>query len=319
MKKSVKIYALVLLLSSSTIASGQKHTLDSIHVRIDNNLELSLTIYEYADLAENVEKDLKSLQSILKDNFDVPEKESYTIDYVADKLVSIKQTEPGKKIIWENGSQSSYQYSKQCNINSNKYFLNIQYNEPESLISDTLIIRLKEVIDTISHIQGRLSKSYNFSFVGETLIHDKQFDKVNGRMDVINLKGGVGLNLIKNQPVIDLSAEIGILFSKKGILKNQYYLSYNQLSDFDENSKVNLNGFVNIGYRYNLSNDLNDPNWLGLEVGFLTAENGELFEKNTYKFGFNWEIGKYISVSPQFYLSGDFKVFYPAIRIGFGF
>ncbi|MBK6964775.1 MAG: hypothetical protein IPH20_12750 [Bacteroidales bacterium] len=143
MKKSVKIYALVLLLSSSTFASGQKHTLDSIHVRIDNNLELSLTIYEYADLAENVEKDLKSLQSILKDNFDVPEKESYTIDYVADKLVSIKQTEPGKKIIWENGSQTTYQFNNQCNINSNKYFLNIQYNEPESLISDTLIIRLK--------------------------------------------------------------------------------------------------------------------------------------------------------------------------------
>ncbi|MBK6964776.1 MAG: hypothetical protein IPH20_12755 [Bacteroidales bacterium] len=96
-------------------------------------------------------------------------------------------------------------------------------------------------------------------------------------------------------------------------------MSYNQLSDFDENSKVNLNGFVNIGYRYNLSNDLNDPNWLGLEVGFLAVENGDLFENNTYKFGFNWEIGKYISVSPQFYLSGDFKVFYPAIRIGFGF
>ncbi len=319
MKNSVKISALTLLFLSSIVASGQKQILDSVCVRIDNTIELNLIIYDYSELSETVEKDLKSLQSVLKDNTGISEKEYYTIDYLADKQLTIKQSEPGTKIIWENGKQTTYQFNNQCNINSNKYALNIQFNEHESLISDSLLDKLKKVIDTTSLIQSRFSKAYNFSFIGENLIHDRQSDEVRGQMDMINLKGGVGLNLIKNQPVIDLSAEIGILFSKKGILKNQYYLSYNQLSDFDENSKVNLNGFLNIGYRYNLSNVVKDPNWLGLEVGFLVAKNGDLFKNNTYKFGFNWEIGKYISVSPQFYLSGDFKEFYPAIRIGFGF
>jgi hypothetical protein len=318
MKNSIKISALTLLLLSSMVTSGQKQLLDSVCVRIDNNIELNLIIYDYSELAETVEKDLKSLQVVLKDNAGISEKESYTIDYLADKQLTIKQTEPGKRIIWENGKQTTCQFNNQCNIYSNKYALKIQFNERESLVSDNLPAKLKEVIDTTSLIHSRFSKTYNFSFVGETLIHDKQSDEVNGQMDVINLKGGAGLNFIKNQPVIDLSAEIGILFSKKGILKNQYYLSYNQLSDFDENSKVNLNGFVNIGYRYNLSNVVKNPNWLGLEIGYLAVQHGDLLKKNTFKFGINWEIGKYISVSPQLYLSGDSKEFYPAIRIGFG-
>ena len=109
----------------------------------------------------------------------------------------------------------------------------------------------------------------------------------------------------------------GFTFSKKGIWKNQFYLSYNQLSHFENNSKINLNGFVNIGYRYNLSKTIGNPNWLGVELGYLVNRNGDLFGKNTFKFGVNWEIGKYISVSPQLYLSSD--LVYPAVRIGFGF
>jgi len=309
----------LLLLSSIIITYCQKPYLDSICVQIDDKIELNLKIYDYTSLGENVEKDLNSLQSILKDNNDIPEKVSYSITYEPNKLLSIKQTGPGERIIWENGKQTRYQFNNQCNINSDNYSLKIQFNEIEKLVSDSLIIKIKEVIDTTSSIQGRISMTYNYSFQGENLVHNMQLDKINGQMDMLSLKGGVGVNLIKNQPVIDLSAEMGLIFSKKGILKNQYYLSYNQLSDFGDNSKVNINGFVNIGYRYNLSNTFGNPNWLGVELGYLTNRHGDLFGKNTFKFGVNWELGKYISVSPQLYLSGDLTQFYPAVRIGFGF
>ena len=76
MEKSGKIYIASLLLLSSIITYGQKPYLDSICVQIDNNIELSMSIYEYSGLAENVEKDLKSLQSILKDNTNIPNKET---------------------------------------------------------------------------------------------------------------------------------------------------------------------------------------------------------------------------------------------------
>jgi len=282
-------------------------------------MELNLAIFDYTNLALNVEKDLKGLQSILKDSKDIPEKVSYAVFYLPDISLSIKQTEPVERIIWENGKQTRYKFNNQCYINSKNYYLKIQFNELEKLISDSLTTKLKEVIDSVCDSQSRKSTIFNYSFQGKNMIHQKQLDKITGQSDVITLKGGIGVNFIKNKPIIDLSAEMGFMFSKKGIYNNQFYVSYNQLSDFGENSKVYLNSFTNIGYRHNLSNTAKDPNWLGLEFGYLTSKNGEMFGKNTCKFGINWEIGKYMSVSPQLILSDNFKELYPALRIGFGF
>ena len=75
---------------------------------------------------------------------------------------------------------------------------------------------------------------------------------------------------------------------------------------------------MNAGYRYNLSKTMYKPNWLGVELGYLLSRHGKLFRKNTFRFGVNWEIGKYITVAPQIYISGDFNEIYPAVRIGFG-
>lgn len=316
MKKLRKIYPASLLLLGCIIANGQKPLLDSICVQIDDNIALRMGIYEYSGLAENVAKDLKSLQSVLKDNIDIPEETAYSINYEPDELLTIEKTGSIEKIVWKNGEHSTYKYDYQCNISSNNYSLSIQYNELETLFSESLIDKIRKVVDTTNTLQGRLSVTYNYSFQGDNMIHDHLSDKVNGQLDALSLKGGVGANLIKNQPVVDLSAEAGLMFSKKGILKNQFYLSYNQLSDFSDVSKVSLNGFANIGYRYNLSHAASNPNWLGVELGYLTVKQGDLFEKNTFRLGVNWEIGKYMTVAPQLYFSGN--SIYPAIRIGFG-
>jgi hypothetical protein len=316
MKNIKKIYTASLLLLSSIITFGQKHTLDSINVQIDNEIELSINIYEYSRLTESLEKDLKSLQALLKDNSNIPASSPYSIIYAPNKSLSIKQTVPIEKIIWENGKQSTYHFSNQCNIRSDKYFLKIKYNELKELVSDSLIVKVKGVVDSTIAIQGRYSMTYNYSFHGNNQIHDEQIYRLDGQRDILCLKAGVGVNLIKNQPVIDLAAEMGLIFTKKGILKNQYYFSYNQLSDFSDNSKVNTNGFANIGYRYNLSKTKNNVNWLGIELGYLTIKNGNMFEKNTFRLGVNWGLGKYMTIAPQLYFSGNST--YPAMRIGFG-
>jgi len=318
MKKLRKVkIAASLLLCSTLITYGQKTYHDSISVHIDDKMEINMTVYDFKALGENVEKDLKTLQSILKTNSDIAGKVTYSIFYKPDKSMSIKQTGPGERIFWENEKQIRYKFNNQCFIDADKYQMQIQFDEFERLISDSLIFKIKEVIETTNSVQGGFSATYNYSYQEGKLVHNKQLDRVNGQMDAISLKGGVGVNMIKNQPVIDLSAEVGFTFSKKGIWKNQYYLSYNQLSDFDENSKINPNGFINAGYRRNLSNTVGKSNWLGVELGFIVSRNGNLFEKNTFRLGVNWEIGKYMSVSPQLYFSKNMS--YPALRIGFGF
>lgn len=320
MKNFKKTYILLLLFTLSVIYTyGQKNTLDSVCVQMGENLQLNMAIYDYSDLIENVSKDLKSLQVILKDNNNIPEKGFYTISYEPDKLVSIKQSEQLERIIWEDGKQTNYQFNNQCKVKSNNYYLEIRFNELEDIVSDSLIVKIKEVIDSTNILQGRLSTTFNYSWQGAELLHNKELDKQSSPMDMISLSGGVGVNLIKNEPVIDISAQIGFIFSKKGILKNEFYVSYNLLSDFADSSKIHLNSFINVGYRYNLSKVANKSNWLGVEFGYLLSQNGELFKENTFKLGVNWSVGKYISVSPQLYLSGDLKEVYPAIRIGFGF
>lgn len=318
MNKIIKISTLSLLMLCSSFLFGQQIVLDSVCAQIEDKAKINLAIYKYSNLPENVEEDFKSLQLILKETKDIPEKMSYSIVYEPNKSVTIKQTEANEKIIWENGEPSKYQFKNQCYIKSNNYSLYIQFNEFEELISDNLLAQILETIDTTANIQNRYSKTYNYSFKGMQLIHNNQYDTKSGQRDMIMLKGGVGVNLIKSEPVIDISAEIDFTFNKKGILRNQYFVSYNLLFDFLEDPKINSNGFLNIGYRRNLSNNVDKPNWLGVEVGYLVNNHGALFGKNTFKLGANWELGKYVSVSPQLYFSDDFKETYPAVRIGFG-
>lgn len=319
MKNFNKSNTLLVLLLGSIFTYGQKPFLDSAYVQIGEKMELNLSIYEYEDLIENVDKDLKNLKSILEANTDILEKGNYAINYTPDEVLSIEQITAGKEIIWTEGGHVQYQYANQCNINSENYHLLVHFNELDNLLSDSLLIKLKEVIDTTNHIQGRYSTAYNYSFEGKNMIHNKDLDMNIGETDLIALSGGVGLNLIKNHPVIDIAAEVAIMLNKKGIMKNQYYVSYNLMFDFADSAKVNTNGFINVGYKHNLSKTKGKRNWLGVELGYLASRNGGLFKENTFKFGVNWEVGKYISVSPQLFMSGDFTEFYPALRIGFGF
>lgn len=316
MKRFKNILPLILLLCCTILNAQEEPFHDSIHVQINDKTELELAVNNYKDLGGNIETDFTNLKSILKESDEIPKGVSYIINYDPNTLVSIKQSGQNEKIIWKDNELSHYQLNNKCIINSDKYHLLIRFNDIESLLSDNLIVKIKEAINTTDTIQGRFAATYNYSFQGDKLVHNKQFDKITGQIDALELKGGVGINIIKNQPVIDLSAETGFIFSKKGIWKNWYYLSFNQLSDFDKNSTINFNCFVNIGYRNNLSGSVKNPNWLGLEIGYLAIRHSDLFEKNTFRFGVNWEIGKYITISPQLYLSRHSS--YPAVRIGFG-
>lgn len=319
MKKIKQIASISFLIFSTSFIYAQKTAMDSVCVQIENKAEMNLAIYSYNNLAENIEDDFSSLQIILKETKDIPEEISYTINYIPNKSLIIKQNMESERIVWKNGEQTKYQFNNQCNVTTASYYLQIRFNELEELISDSLIAQIMEVIDTTTNIQSRYSTIYNYSFEGMQLTHNQQFDKNILHRDMLSLSGGVGVNLIKNEPVIDISAGLALSFSKKRILKNQYYASYNLLFDFTGETTINVNGFLNIGYRNNASKKVNKSNWLGVELGYLVNRQGDLFEKNTFKLGVNWELGKYVSVSPQLYMSGDFNQFYPAIRIGFGF
>lgn len=298
---------------------SQKPYLDSVNVQLGNKMEVNMKIFSYDSLSAIVARDLKSLQSILLERKELPSQGTYAITYEPDSRLSIKPGIAGERIVWDKGGMTRYTFDNRISILSELYQLQIQFNDPAEIFSEQTQKNLKDVIDSVFTIKSRLSTTYHFSAHEGKIVRNAQLDKVTGQKDVAILNGGLGVNLIKGQPVIDLSAQLGLIFCKKSIWKHQYYLSYSQLSYFNDLSSPKLNGFLSLGYKYNMSNTIGKPNWLGMELGYLVSRNGDLLQKNTMRLGFNWDVAKYISVAPQLYVSGDFKEIFPAVRIGFGF
>lgn len=315
--KYLKITLTITLIAlSSALSHAQKTYKDTLSVTIDDKIKVGLSIYDYSYLKETVEDNLEILNKILQDNNDIPVNLPYVIIYEPLKKLSIKEAESTETVIWENGKQKPYKFTNTCKISAKSYFMIIEFNELEDLTSEELINQLKEAIDTTTAQHSRHSRLFNYEFKNDSIISNK-YNTVGRRGDMLSLKAGVGANLIKNQPVIDLSGEVAFTFSKKGLLKNQYYLSYNLLYDFIDNSKANLNSFLNVGYRYNLSNAKDGSDWLGVEFGYLISREGDMFDDNTFRFGLNWDVGNSITVSPQLYISKEQT--FPGLRIGFGF
>jgi hypothetical protein len=316
MKYLKQTLTIALIALNITLSHAQKTYQDTLSVKIDNKIEVGLSIYNYSDLKDTVEDNLEVLNKILKDNNNIPVNLPYTIIYEPHKKLSIKEAESKETVIWENGKQKPYKFTNTCKISAKSYFMIIEFNELEDLTSEDFINRLKEAIDATITNQNRYSRLFNYEFKEGSMASNE--DNIIGkRGDMISIKAGVGANLIKNQPVIDLSGELAFVFQKKGISKNQYYLTYNLLYDFIDNSKTNLNSFLNLGYRYNLSNNRDDSDWLGVEFGYLISREGDMFDKDTFRFGFNWEVGNSITISPQLYISSEQT--FPGLRIGFGF
>jgi hypothetical protein len=136
-------------------------------------------------------------------------------------------------------------------------------------------------------------------------------------LDQIELTAGAGAGLVKSTWVADLSFRIAVGFNRKGVLRSPY-ISSNLVFDFDTESNINVNTFLNLGYQWNIDKYAEKPRLLGVELGYLISKHGDLFGENTFKMGFNWSPVKGVYVSPQLYITDNFKTMFPGIRIGFG-
>ena len=305
------------------VSFAQNSYLDSIHIKIDNKIDISLKKYTSKDISEEIKTDLVNLQTILSKNSSVSIYDAFIINYFPNKSMTISPFEPIEYIDLGNNENVSFKYNYQCVINTSNYSMIIKSSDIEAVFSENVYTKLKTAQDETQANQDRFLATHYYTFSGDEMTSVKRFDDScapNGSpSDMILLTGAMGASLVGNQPLTDISASINFVFANKGILKNQYYVSTNMFYNFDENRKAYTNTFINLGCKRNLSNNPNKENWLGVEAGYLISKHGDFFDENTFKFGVNWDVNKYISVSPQFYISGDLERVTPGIRIGFGF
>lgn len=319
MKNIIRFFTILILsIGSFSILYGQDEKtpcLDTIRILIEDKIELTLAVCDFKTISDSIEKDLKRLQVILQqDHSFIQGNNAYSMTYEPNKSLTVKQIVPVIKVVLENEKQIKFQFNYQCSIIAENYFLEIRFNKLEELLSDTLIKKIREVITATIPINYRKKATYNFSIQSNNLTHNKQLDKINEYCNEIQLLVGIGVSLIKNQPVTDISSGIAVT-----IRKNQFYVSDNLFYLLDDNQNVKLSNFINIGYKYNFSNSRKEEDWFGMEIGYLTYRDGSFFDENTFKFGLTWDIAKNLSASTQLFFFDNFKMIYPAIRIGFAF
>jgi hypothetical protein len=300
-------------------ANGQQTRLDSVSIRVRDKMEIRMTLYKRNNLSEQAGKDLKSLQEVLKICRSIPTRGSYTITFKPEQSLTISDNVNTQKLIWEKGKQACYQFQNQCNIQTASYYMQVLFNDIQELQSDSLVIKVKEVLNSIYNRKGRFTLTYKYNYSSDSMTYDSGINKMNGSLDYLALQAGVGTSIIKNKLTTDITLGAGIVLSQGGYPRHDFYGTSSFYFDFNSKGDPTVSNMISLGYRYNLARNSDVSNWLGVEFGYLKSSKSDLFDKNTLKFGVNWDLGKYIRVSPQLFFTSDFAKAYPGIRIGFGF
>ncbi len=289
---------------------------DSVILYVENRVEIKVAVPDYHKLktSDSVIVALKEFKRIISglENQLSPGSADLISYSIGGKLT----VEPGDpKIIFmdKDGKLSNTGFRDKAVIRGTDFKIFITISDMSKL-SDLPLSNCFEKVIAILPRKTNWSRSIFYECINGNITEIE--NKIN-KMDFLELDLGAGASLIKSNWVADLSFGISLGFNHKGMYRGPY-VSSNLIFDFDEEDKMNINTFLNLGYQWDINKKSEKLEYLGVELGYLISKQGDLFGKNTFKLGVNWSPAKFITVSPQLYISDNFKTAYPAIRIGFG-
>jgi hypothetical protein len=205
------------------------------------------------------------------------------------------------------------------------------YYDIDKIIADSVVIN--HTIDTLATVaQHTTAPFYTIGYApGET--KDIRYNtfwkyrKVNFRAnekdlaksgDQLIINGGVGAGLVKNTlaPMGEIGIEIDKRWRGNPTGGNDFIrLSTTPYFFFDKSAQnttvVNDNWFVNLEFGYY---NAKGKNRFSMGAGYLYAEKGDVFQKQTYKAFVNMQMGR-VTVAPEFICNNNFKQIYPGITL----
>lgn len=301
-------------------AMTEKQFLDTVIITCNERLQIKIAVYDESALKKDtliaviVSELQKSLEKV-KDNMP---KGFYRIIYNPGESMIIEKRDPESKFRITGESVTPYIQKNECEVITPEIHLYFAFQELNDMLDSSLNPCITAAISKLPE-KVRYAQTYHYSYDDQTGAKETSRVKSNG-LDMLSLKAGIGTAFIKNSLVTDIGGEIGFNFNKKGILKNCYFLSANAAYVFsDQTDHFAINGFLNAGYKFNLSNDRFKSNWIGAELGLPIHKEGAFFNDNLFRFAVQWELGKSVYVSGQLYINKGFDSAYPGLRIGFFF
>ena len=315
-KITMKQLCLILAISGLSMPGFGQFIGDSVIVYVENRVEIKVALPDYNNLktSDSVTialQEFKRIMPVLENQLSPG-----TADFVNFSVGGSLTVEPGDpKVIYLNkdGELTNTGFRDQAIIRGEKFTIFITASDL-SKISDLPLSQCFEKVITILPEKTHWAKSLYYECIDEKI---NELEIKNNYLDFLELQFGAGAGLIKSTWVADISFGVGLGLNHKGMLRAPY-VSTNMVFDFDAESKMNIITFLNLGYKWNLEKRSEKPNLLGVELGYLIVKQGDFFGENTFKIGVNWSPAKHIYVSPQLYISDNFKTAFPGIRIGFG-
>lgn len=326
-----RCFVIAILICISIKAFGQpKHLFrDTININIENSINIKISSFEMSWLKN--EKEILEILNFVKEKIskvsDKLPKNSYKIIYTSGQDILIQElNDYGSYSINQQGDLVKLSMNK-CVIIRPKYDIYIDYKD----INKLLEIDIQNYVNKIllhrntkdRYLKETPDKPYfhGISWTDDWLCSKDSISRIGSRWnphkDNLEIMAGVGTGIVKKQLSPDFYFRIGYFRNQKGgCLKKHFYISDNMVYFFQDNGKIAINNFLNVGFRYNLSNEVYKYNWIGLEFGYLTNSKGDYFKAPTFRLGTIIDLRKNIIISPQVYMENGFKSIYPGIRIG---
>ena len=316
-KITIKQLCLIFSLISVPILGYGQFKGDTVFVYVENRVEIKVAIPDYEDLkmSDSVVIALDDFQNLLPEiesQLEISEAEQ--IHYSVGGALTIKPGDPEIIYLNKGGKLSNTGFRDQAVIQGKDYIIFITAADLSNIQDLTLSACMQEVITKLPE-QTHWPRSIFYDCTKGII---QEIENKNNEVDFMELNFGAGAGLIKSKWVTDLSLGIRLGLNHKGVQRGPY-ISSNMIFDFNEESSMNINTFLNAGYAWTLGGKTEKQTMLGVDLGYLIVKQGDLFGENTFKLGINWSPGNLLQVSPQVYITDNFNQIYPGFRIGIEF
>ncbi len=313
---------LTMLICTYRISMAQSPMNDTIRINYEDKVFIDIATPDYENLKhdEQIKTIFQAFQQDLQGiTIQVPGYKHYKIIYRPGKTLDFKKLDEEEKYEVMDGKVQPAPDQNIAYIEAQHFHLSAVFTTLEDLKEPDIQQAINAAITKLPY-KTRFVRLITFRYANHQLDESAFSNTINSRsLDMLSFQAGVGASLIRNKAVTDISGEIGLVLSKKGVLRNYIYASGNLYYTFGETNAMNISSFLNVGYRYNFYNNPSKTFWLGFEAGFPVHKEGELFKDNLMRVAFNWGIGKNINISPELYINKGFKSAFPGIHIQFGF
>lgn len=312
----MKKLCLILTISILPTLGFTQHIGDTVIIYVDNRVEIKVAIPDFTDLKtqDKTINALNAFEKLIPAIVDQLSSESADlVKYSVGSTLTVEPGDPKFTYLIKNEELNNTGFRDRAIIDGEDFKIYITTSDLSKINDSSLSSCLEKITDLLPE-KFRWSKSLYYQCIDDEikLIEDK-----NNEWDVLELSLGAGAGLVRKEWIPDLSFKVRFGFNYKGVMQGPY-VSSNLIFDFDIENKINMNAFLNVGYQWSLNKETDRQDMLGVELGYLVSQQGDLFGKNTFKLGFNWSPVKLVTVNPHVYITDDFKTAFPGIRIGFG-